>query len=390
MSGTRATGAAGGTVSLQQRRACAACGASDLDPLLEIPGVPVHMGCIDQPPEADAFFDQRWATCPRCGSVQLAALAPLDLVYPTQHNGAVGGVWARHHTALADFVAARAPRKVVEVGGASGALAREYAALHDVDSWTVVEPNPTFTPEPPINLIAAYVEEVDGVVGEADAVVHSHLLEHLYEPRAFLAGMREQARPRRADAAVDPRPRVAAGPVRRQRAELRAHLLLRHRVVAVDAPGRRVHGGRACSASSTTASSSRPGRTPSRAPRGRHPMPATAPAPSLRFVETARADAQELIARAATFDGPVYLFGAHVFSQFLVGCGFPAERATAVLDNDPAKQGLRLYGTPLTVQPPAVIAERPRPGVAVIVRATHYTAEITEQLRTLAPDVEIW
>ncbi|MET0602299.1 MAG: hypothetical protein ABW167_09945, partial [Baekduia sp.] len=61
MSGARATGATGAatsaTVSLQQRRACAACGASDLDPLLEIPGVPVHMGCIDQPAEADAFFD---------------------------------------------------------------------------------------------------------------------------------------------------------------------------------------------------------------------------------------------------------------------------------------------------------------------------------------------
>ena len=32
-------------------------------------------------------------------------------------------------------------------------------------------------------------------MGEADAVVHSHLLEHLYEPRAFLRGLRDQARP---------------------------------------------------------------------------------------------------------------------------------------------------------------------------------------------------
>ncbi len=52
---------------------------------------------------------------------------------------------------------------------------------------------PTFTPKPPIHLIAAYVEEVDDVVGEADAIVHSHLLEHLYEPRAFLRGLREQS-----------------------------------------------------------------------------------------------------------------------------------------------------------------------------------------------------
>ncbi len=149
VSGARVTGAAAtgpsgstGVVSLQERRACAACGASDLDPLLEITGVPVHMGCTEQPREQDVFYDQRWATCTRCGSVQLSALAPLDLVYQSQHNAAVGGVWARHHTALANFVAARAPRTVVEVGGASGALAREYTAQHDVDAWTVVEPNP--------------------------------------------------------------------------------------------------------------------------------------------------------------------------------------------------------------------------------------------------------
>jgi hypothetical protein len=391
VSGAGATGAAeGGTVSLQQRRACAACGAAELNPLLEIPGVPVHMGCIDQPAEADAFFDQRWATCPRCGSVQLAALAPLDLVYATQHNGAVGGVWARHHAALADFVAARAPHKVVEVGGASGALAREYVAQHDVDSWTVVEPNPTFTPEPPIHLIAAYVEEVDGVVGEADAVVHSHLLEHLYEPRAFLAGMREQAR-------HDAPMLLSIPDLASLLAQSGANALnfehtyffdiellrwmLRDAGYTVAEPQRFEHHSFFLEA--------RPDAEPGAA--GPPPDASDGARAFLQFVETARADAQELIARAATFDGPVYLFGAHVFSQFLVGCGFPAERATAVLDNDPAKQGLRLYGTPLTVQPPAVIAEAAPPTpVAVIVRATHYTAEITEQLRTLAPDVEIW
>jgi hypothetical protein len=375
------------SIALQERRACAACGAADLDPLLEIAGVPVHMGCTDQPADADAFFDQRWATCARCGSVQLAALAPLDLVYQTQHNGAVGGVWARHHTALANFVAARAPQTVVEVGGASGALAREYAAEHDVASWTVVEPNPTFTPQPPIHLITAYVEEVDDVVAEADAVVHSHLLEHLYEPRAFLRGIREQAR---ADA-----PMLLSVPdLASLLAQSGANALnfehtyffdiellgwmLRDAGYTVDEPERFEHHSFFVEA--------RPDRAPGAA--GPPPDASAGARAFTRFVETARADADELIARATAYDGPVYLFGAHVFSQFLVGCGFPAQRATAVLDNDPAKQGLRLYGTPLTVRSPSAIADAGP--AAVIVRATHYTAEITEQLRTLAPEVEIW
>jgi hypothetical protein len=389
VTGAQAAGATGPAApALQERRSCAVCGASGLDPLLEIAGVPVHMGCTDQPAEADTSYDQRWATCARCGSVQLAALAPVELVYQTQHNGAVGGVWARHHAALADFVAARAPQTVVEIGGASGALARAYAAGHDVASWTVVEPNPTFTPQPPIHLITAYVEEVDDVVAEADAVVHSHLIEHLYEPRAFLRGIRRQAR---SDAPM----LLSAPDLASLLAQSGANALnfehtyffdiellvwmLRDAGYTVAEPQRFEHHSYFVDA--------RPDAVPGAA--GPPPDAHDGARAFARFVETARADAQELIARAAAFDGLVYLFGAHVFSQFLVGCGFPVARAAAVLDNDPAKHGLRLYGTPLAVAPPAVIAGA-GPSAAVIVRATHYTAEITEQLHALAPAMEIW
>jgi hypothetical protein len=380
-----------GPPSLQERRACAACGDPDLEPLLELDGVPVHMGCTDQPREQDVLYDQRWATCARCGSVQLSALAPLDLVYQSQHNAAVGGVWARHHTALAAFVAARAPRTVVEVGGASGALAREYAAGHDVASWTVVEPNPTFTPAPPIHLVTAYVEEVGDVVVEADAIVHSHLLEHLYEPRAFLRGLREQSRP-------DARMLLSVPNLPALLDQAGANALNFEHTYFFDVAllswmlrdaGFTVQEPRRFEQHSLFVAA-RPDAEPGAA--GPPPDARGGARAFGRFVTAARADAEALAARAAAFDGSVYLFGAHVFSQFLIGCGFPAQSATAVLDNDPAKQGLRLYGTPLEVAAPAVVAEGDRSArpAAVIVRATHYTAEITEQLRALAPGVELW
>ena len=53
-----------------------------------------------------------------------------------------------------------------------------------------------------------------------------------------------------------------------------------------------------------------------------------------------------------------------------------------------AKQGLRLYGTPLGVRAPEVLRNTGR--AAVVVRATHYTGEIEAQLRALAPEVELW
>lgn len=371
----------------EARTACAACGGPELVPELELPDVPVHMGCTAQPPEEDALADQRWATCTRCGSIQLAALAPLRLVYASQHNAALGGVWARHHAALAAFVAERAPRRVVEVGGGSGALARAYVAAHDLDAWTVVEPNPTFVPEPPIGLVSAYVEDVADVVAGADAVVHSHLLEHLYAPRAFLRTIRAQARPEATMMLSVPNlPSLLE--------QSGANAINFEHTYFFDLPlltwmlrdaGFTVTDARAFERHSFFLAA-RPDATPGAA--GPPPDARGGARAFVRFVAAARRDARALAARAAAFDGPVYLFGAHVFSQFLIGCGFPARRAVAVLDNDPAKQGLRLYGTPLRVAAPAVVAETPR--AAVVVRATHYTAEITEQLRTLAPGLELW
>ena len=59
----------------------------------------------------------------------------------------------------------------------------------------------------------------------------------------------------------------------------------------------------------------------------------------------------------------VYLFGAHVFSQYLIGFELNTSRIKYTLDNDPNKQGRRLYGTPLSVEAPGIIKDAANPVV---------------------------
>jgi hypothetical protein len=371
----------------ESREACAVCGTGPLVPALEIPRVPVHMGCTDRPASADAFAAQRWAACASCGSLQLAALAPLDLVYQAQHNAAVGGVWARHHAEFAAFVAGFGPRRVVEVGGSTGALARAYVAEHVVDAWTVVEPNPTFTPTPPVHLVEAFVEEAAETVAGADAVVHSHLLEHLYQPRDFLRTVRSQVGERALMLLSVPDIQSLLAQHSGSNALNFEHtyafgipnLLWMLADAGFELEALRRFGRHSIFVAAVAKGEPGQAGQPPEADRG---------AAFARFVESARADAAALTVRTETFDGPVFLFGGHVFSQFLIGCGFSEALATGVLDNDPAKQGLRLYGTDLTVQSPAAIAGDGQ--AAVIVRAAHYTAEITQQLREISPTIEVW
>ncbi len=80
-------------------------------------------------------------------------------------------------------------------------------------------------------------------------------------------------------------------------------------------------------------------------------------------------------------EGPVYLFGAHVFSQTLVCLGLDTKNIKYLLDNSDAKIGKRLYGTNLSVQSPKILKGEKNP--VVIIRAGAYQNEIIRGIRNL-------
>lgn len=70
----------------------------------------------------------------------------------------------------------------------------------------------------------------------------------------------------------------------------------------------------------------------------------------------------------------IFLFGAHIFSQYLIAFGLHTEKIEWVLDNDDKKQGKRLYGTKLMVASPKVLHGLINP--RVILKCGSYNDEI--------------
>ena len=89
---------------------------------------------------------------------------------------------------------------------------------------------------------------------------------------------------------------------------------------------------------------------------------------------------RELSGKISKHEHPVYLFGAHVFSQYLLAFGLDEKQIICLLDNDPNKQGKRLYGTNLQVHSPKILSEVKTP--VVILRAGVYNKEIREDIIT--------
>ena len=73
-----------------------------------------------------------------------------------------------------------------------------------------------------------------------------------------------------------------------------------------------------------------------------------------------------------------FLFGAHIFSQILMGLGLNTDNLICILDNSTAKHQKRLYGTPFIVNSPQVLKQYQSP--KVILRAGTYSEEIKKKI----------
>jgi hypothetical protein len=77
-------------------------------------------------------------------------------------------------------------------------------------------------------------------------------------------------------------------------------------------------------------------------------------------------------------NGNIYLFGGHVFSQYLISYGLNTKNIKCILDNDINKQKHRLYGTDLIVESPKILKDDMNP--LVILKAGVYNNEIKNDI----------
>jgi hypothetical protein len=73
-----------------------------------------------------------------------------------------------------------------------------------------------------------------------------------------------------------------------------------------------------------------------------------------------------------------FIFGAHIFTQYLINFGLDEELFCNILDNDPKKIDNRLYGTNLIVKSPKILKNYDSP--LVVLKAAQYTEEIKKDI----------
>ena len=376
-------------MDLLERRADVITASKNLIELHVLDNFPVFMGCVDQPETDDLVAEMKWCICMESGFLQLRKLIPLDILYQAQHAGSVGKIWAEHHKRFADFIRQYKPLAVFEIGGAHGRLAKEYDTTEKT-LWTILEPNPAPIADSRARFVKGFFNAHYEYSGSFDAVAHSHVFEHMYEPSQFMKHL---------SYFID-EGKYLIFSVPNMRAMLEHKytncINFEHTIFLTDDYIEyllALYGFSVVEKKYFLEDHSIFYATK----RDSTVLPVELSASLfgdnkklyLDYVEYHEKLISELNLKLISTDKPVFLFGAHVFAQYLIAFGLDTSRIVCILDNDSDKQGKRLYGTSMMVDSPEIMRNVVSP--VLILKAGVYNDEIKKQISSdVNPNVEYW
>lgn len=363
------------------RTECCICGSQELQQRLKFEKFPIYMGVTDTEPFMDKFFDQTWIECNVCGCLQLLNLLPVSLVYQNSHHSeVVGQVWKNHHDSFASFIDLNKPRKVIEIGAAHGYLAIELIKKMPSTEYTIVEPDSSLMSSD-IKVIKGYIENHYIELKEKECVVHSHVLEHVYKPVEFIKKISEHISTGTEMYVSFPNMEglIESGGLNSLNFEHTYFLDPDHAEVIF------INAGFEVLKKEKYLFHSYFYHLKKLSEKQQKPLEfndiKSQSAKFLLMVESLVEFVNKSNKLIYAHSGPIFLFGAHVFSQSLIFFGLNSEKIVGVLDNASGKQNKRLYGTPYKVFDPSVILDLEN--VMVILNASHYQSEIRNQLEYL-------
>mmetsp|Transcript_32417 Transcript_32417/g.81687 ORF Transcript_32417/g.81687 Transcript_32417/m.81687 type:complete len:385 (+) Transcript_32417:75-1229(+) len=383
-------------MELVPRDKCVITGAADLELVLKIDAFPISMYTVDAEDreESDIKTDMQWWISKSSGCVQLAPLVPLDILYKQGHgSGAIGKTWEQHHSEFADFISGCGVKSVLEIGAGHGILARHFVDVHPDAKYYIVEPNlPTWSHER-VTMYKGMFDSSFKMDAEVDAVVHSHTFEHIYEPKQFLDCVSQFLKDGQWHIFSLPRLEVwlEKGFSNALNFEHTIYLTESNIEFLMNSAGLEVVKKGYFREDHSVFYATR--KRPSVVSEAIVPKDYEKNLKTFMSWVNATKDFVGSINEKISALGPewtIYVFGGHIFTQFLIGFGLGTARLKAILDNDPAKQGRRLYGTPLFVQSPKSELQGKKE-VAVILRAGAYNEEIKRGIcENVNPDVVFW
>jgi len=354
--------------------------SSKLEHLHTFRNMPVSNGCTTNSKSDDIVMNQIWDICKNTGLVQLRELAPLDLVYKFPHNDGVGNTWENHNMELCNFIDEMNLKKVFEIGAGSGRLGKLYLSKNTTNHWTALEPNHSYDEIVMPNLVhlREWFDLNYKIDKHYDAIIHSHVLEHSYDPTSFLKSIYEQIDNDTLHIFSIPNLLYFIKKKFTNGLNFEHTVFLTEKIVdnilntvGFEIVKKHYYHEFPCIFYVTKKSEPKEVTYSKSIYQENKKV-------FLDYVDGQFEDIKKLNDKISKFDGEIFLFGGHIWAQYLIFNGLRVDKISCLLDNSKMKQGKRLYGTSLKVKSPKIL--KGRENVAVIVKAAQHSREIKDDI----------
>lgn len=370
------------------RRKSVITGKDNLEKLFTFKNFPVFFGCVDSDQGTDIKADMSWAICPESGVIQLDKLIPLDILYQEQHVDGTGPTWEKYYNDFAKYIIKQNPKNVLEIGGGAGKLADIVVDSTSGTIWTMAEPNPLHDETDRVKIVKKFFDNMFKFSRKIDTVVFSQVMEHAYDPDIFVSSISKFLKS--GDKLVFAYPNLKLWLEKKYTNAINFehtffitdyfvdYLLAKHGFTIID---KTFYGDH--SIFYVAEKNYNIVKLPNYENKYIEYKKIFN-----EFIEYHKKLVADLNKKINSYDGKVYLFGAHIFAQYLFEFGLNKNKIVGLLDNSTLKLGKRLYGTEYVVEHPNVLAGENN--VGVVLKVGIYRDEILKQLKTINPNVIIF
>lgn len=368
-----------------ERNNCVICESTELQYLVTYYDFPIYMGARNG--QSEIREDQIWNICGECGCIQLGNLIELDLLYKHSHNPAIGKTWEDHNKEFSNFILRNCSSKILEIGGGNFKVFNLLSQAEEFESYTIYDSNIYGNPPANCKVVNSFIDPNSFSIenNEYDTIILSHVFEHFYEPRDFIklfskllknGGRVIMSFPNNTNMLESG---YYNGICFEHTYQIDTDFVLR----MMSDFGFYLKDKYSFSQWNEFVCFEKSDNVHKFIPKNRYD--------SSRLIfkkfENLNISTRHLVLDSINNCKNVFLFGCHIFSQFILETSDIKFGIKGILDNDPNKIGDKLYGTDLDVLDPNVI--KGLEDVLVIVKCGVYSIEISKQLKEINPNCHI-
>tara|TARA_Y100000389_G_scaffold204655_1_gene258612 strand:- start:3669 stop:4799 length:1131 start_codon:yes stop_codon:yes gene_type:complete len=361
----------------------------NLNSFYTVSNYPVYCGVInDKNINNDIYIDMIYGISKKTGIIQILNI-PHDLYIHGSHNKSIGKIWDDLFNLIVKkiFENSRKFNSIIEIGGGSGNLFHKINKHVNFNKYIMYEPNPSFEiNDIRFQHINTYFSK-NTYLDSPDLIIHSHLLEHIQEPFDFINNITKNMTTNSLHIFALPNMKIQ---IQKKYCnciffEHPNYLSEDYLDIIIHNSGQKIFDKIYYLDHSIIYITKK-----------NYENYDILAYPNLYhkniqllndFFNFYKTHIQTINKIINNFTH-VYIFGAHIFSQFLLSFGLKSSNISYILDNDQNKHNKRLYGFNLFVRSPNIIQNQDN--CFIILNVSSYKNEIKEQLYNINKTIEIF